>query len=311
MKHISWVRLLTYITGLVNQELLLQNDYLAAENRILRARLPGRLRPSDAERTTLAEIGKRLGRKALANVACVAKPDTILAWYRRLVAQKFDGSKRRTYPGRPRIDPKLEALIIRMAQENSGWGYDRIVGALANLGYQVSEPNRRKCTRTSRPCSSTQAKPKHHLEGIHSTPHGRDGRHRFLHGRSADVARPGDLLHPFLYSPGEPAGLPGRNYSASGPSLDGADGPQRDRRELGISGSAALRPARSGCEVLRVVPGHTGVGRDQTYSTARAKPELERLRRTLGTICERGMPAKADPVRGRFAPPRAGRLQRP
>jgi len=122
MKQNSWVRLLTYITGLVNQELLLQNEYLAAENRILRAQLPARLRLSDLERTTLAEIGKRLGRKTLDQVACVAKPDTILAWYRKLIAQKFDGSKRRSYPGRPRIDPKLEALIIRMAQENSSGG---------------------------------------------------------------------------------------------------------------------------------------------------------------------------------------------
>ena len=139
MKQNSWVRLLAYITGLVNQELLLQNEYLAAENRILWAQLPARLHLSDPERTTLVEIGKRLGRKALARVACVAKPDTILAWYRRLIAQKFDGSRRRSYPGRPRIDPKLESLIIRMAQENSSWGYDRIVGALANLGYHVSD----------------------------------------------------------------------------------------------------------------------------------------------------------------------------
>jgi hypothetical protein len=110
---------------------------LVTENRILRAQSPARLRLSDPERTTLAEIGKRLGRKALAQVACVAKPDTILAWYRRLIAQKLDGSKHRSYPGRPRIDPKVEALIIRMAQENSSWGYDRIAGALANLAYHV------------------------------------------------------------------------------------------------------------------------------------------------------------------------------
>jgi putative transposase len=101
MKDNKWARLLAYITGLVNQELLLQNEYLAAENRILRARVPSRLRLSDPERSTLAEIGKRMGRKALAQVTCVAKPDTILAWYRRLIAQKFDGSKQRTYPGRP------------------------------------------------------------------------------------------------------------------------------------------------------------------------------------------------------------------
>ena len=82
MKENKWVRLLAYITGLVNQELLLQNEYLAAENRILRAHLPARLRLSDPHRSTLAEIGRRLGRKALAQVACAAKPDTILGWYR-------------------------------------------------------------------------------------------------------------------------------------------------------------------------------------------------------------------------------------
>jgi homeodomain-containing protein/integrase-like protein len=139
MKENKWLRLLTYVTGLVNQELLLQNEYLAAENKILRAHLPARLRLSDPERSTLAEIGKRLGRKVLAQVACVAKPATILAWYRRLIAQKFDGSKCRSHPGRPRIEPKLEALIVQMARENSGWGYDRIVGALSNLGYRVSD----------------------------------------------------------------------------------------------------------------------------------------------------------------------------
>ncbi|MCU1334935.1 MAG: Integrase, catalytic region, partial [Bryobacterales bacterium] len=116
----------------VNQELLVRNEYLAAENRILRAKLPSRLRLCDPERATLAEIGRRLGRKALREVACVAKPDTILAWYRRLVAQKFDGSKHRQYSGRPPVSSEVEALVVRMARENSGWGYDRIVGALAN-----------------------------------------------------------------------------------------------------------------------------------------------------------------------------------
>ena len=72
-------------------------------------------------------------------MAGVAQPDTILAWYRRLIARKFDGSKRRSYPGRPPIAGETEALIVRMARENSGWGYDRIVGALANLGHRVSD----------------------------------------------------------------------------------------------------------------------------------------------------------------------------
>ena len=96
-------RLLAYISGLVNQELLLKNEYLAAENRILRSHLPKRLRLTDGERSTLAEIGKRLSRKLLDQVAVVAKPDTILGWYRRLIARKFDGSKHRAYPGRPMV----------------------------------------------------------------------------------------------------------------------------------------------------------------------------------------------------------------
>jgi len=135
----NWARLLAFVTGLVNQELLLRNEYLAAENRILRARLSSRLRLTDAERSTLAEIAKRLGRKALKDIAQVAKPDTILGWYRQLVARKFDGSRQRGYPGRPRVSPEVEELVVRFARENRSWGYDRIVGALANLGHQVSD----------------------------------------------------------------------------------------------------------------------------------------------------------------------------
>jgi putative transposase len=75
---------------------------------ILKAQLNGRLKLSDAERSMLGEIGHRLGRTALAEVATVAKPDTILAWYRKLVAHKFDGPKARRGPGRPRVTRKVE-----------------------------------------------------------------------------------------------------------------------------------------------------------------------------------------------------------
>ena len=135
----DWARILAYITGTVDQELLLRNEYLATENRILKAQLKGRLLLTEAERATLGEIGHRLGRKALADVANAAKPDTILGWYRRLVARKFDGSKQRRSPGRPRVERELEELVVRMARENRDWGYDRIVGALSNLGHQLSD----------------------------------------------------------------------------------------------------------------------------------------------------------------------------
>jgi putative transposase len=135
----DWKHLLAYITGTVDQELLLRNEYLVTENRILRNQIPGRVRLSDGERKTLAEIGQKLGKQALQEVATIVKPDTILGWHRTLVAQKFDGSQQRKAPGRPMIDPELAALIVRMAQENRSWGYDRIVGALANLGFTVSD----------------------------------------------------------------------------------------------------------------------------------------------------------------------------
>ena len=87
----------------------------------------------------MAEIGQKLGKKALEEVATIVKPDTILAWHRKLVAQKFDGSQQRKALGRPKIDAELEVLVVRMAQENRSWGYARIVGALANLGYTISD----------------------------------------------------------------------------------------------------------------------------------------------------------------------------
>jgi len=116
-------------------------------------------------------------------VACVVKPETILAWYRKLIAKKFDGSKHRRYPGRPPIEPKLEALIVQMARENSCWGYDRIVGALANLGYTVSDQT--VCGKRSQAAwyrAGAKTRPKHDMEGIHSIAFGCVSWHRLLYG---------------------------------------------------------------------------------------------------------------------------------
>ena len=118
----DWKTLLAYITGTVDQELLLRNEYLVTENRILRNQIKGRVRLSDGERKTLAEIGQKLGKQALQEVATIVKPGTILGWHRQLVAQKFDGSAQRQSPGRLPIDPELEALVVRMAEENRSWG---------------------------------------------------------------------------------------------------------------------------------------------------------------------------------------------
>ena len=113
-------------------------DYLREENRVLREQLGGRpLRLTDAQRRRLAVRGERLGRRALTQVASIVTPDTILRWYRRLIAKKYDGSVRRRR-GRPMTSRELAELVVRMAEENPGWGYTRIRDALANLGHQIA-----------------------------------------------------------------------------------------------------------------------------------------------------------------------------
>src|ERR1700694_3639450 len=100
-RFMDWPRILAYVTGTVDQELLHRNEYLVAENRILSDQANARLLLSDSEKKTLAEIGYPLGRKALEDVANAAEADTILGLEGKLVTQKFDGSNARRKVGRP------------------------------------------------------------------------------------------------------------------------------------------------------------------------------------------------------------------
>src|SRR3989454_6771932 len=114
--------------------------YLQEENRILKAQRGGRrLRLTDTERRRLAALAHPLGRKRLKEVATLASPDTLLRWYKRLIAQQFDGSTQRRPLGRPRVAEEIEQLVVRMAEENPTWGYRRIQGALANLGHAIDK----------------------------------------------------------------------------------------------------------------------------------------------------------------------------
>src|SRR5262245_57791558 len=114
--------------------------YLQEENRVLKAQLGNRrLRLTDLERRRLAALAHPLRRTHLQEVATIATPETLLRWYHRLIAQKFDGSRQRRPCGRPRIAEEAEQLIVRMAEENPTWGYRRIQGALANLGHRLDK----------------------------------------------------------------------------------------------------------------------------------------------------------------------------
>jgi putative transposase len=132
--------LIAMVAGWVQRHQQQVITYLQEENRILKAQLGGRrLRLTDTERRRLATLAHPLGRQRLKELAAVATPDTLLRWYKRLIAQKYDGSRQRQTLGRPCVAAEIEQLVVRMAEENPSWGYRRIQGALANLGHHIDK----------------------------------------------------------------------------------------------------------------------------------------------------------------------------
>ncbi|MCB1652954.1 MAG: integrase core domain-containing protein [Pseudomonadales bacterium] len=136
-----WQLLLAILCGWATER---QQQIIEFQNSQIEAllRLHGRKRIllSDEQRRLLAVKGKALGRKALRELTTIVTPDTILRWHRELVAKKWDYSDlRKKSPGRPRIRQVIVDLILKFARENPTWGYDRIQGALANVGYYISD----------------------------------------------------------------------------------------------------------------------------------------------------------------------------
>src|SRR6267378_3459703 len=130
--------LIVSIAGWMNQHQHRVIEYLIEENRVFREQMGNRrVRFSDDQRRRLAAKAKKLGRKLLAEITTIVTPATLLAWHRKLIAQKYDGSSNRR-PGRPRTATEISNLVIRMAEENRSWGYRRIQGALANVGHVVA-----------------------------------------------------------------------------------------------------------------------------------------------------------------------------
>lgn len=121
--------LVIVLAGWMNQQQQYVIEYLREENRVLREQLGNRrLRFTDDQRRRLAMRAKDLGRKLLAEVGSLVTPDTLLAWHRKLIAQKYDGSARRK-SGRPGTQKEIAGLVVRMAEENHDWGYRRIQGS--------------------------------------------------------------------------------------------------------------------------------------------------------------------------------------
>jgi len=137
--HWATLPLIATVARLLCRELTLQVDYLLLENRILKDKIDGRIRFTDNERLSLAKAALALGRELMRQVVNIVKPDTILAWQRRIEKKKWDYSDRpQRCPGRPRTAGEVEALVCRMARENT-WGYRRISGELAKLGIELTK----------------------------------------------------------------------------------------------------------------------------------------------------------------------------
>ena len=135
-----WQLLLLILAGWINRDQQDAIEYLLTENQVLREKLgKGRILLNDDQRRRLAVKGKVLGRKSLGKLAKIVRPDTLLRWHRELIARKWDHSDKRQSVGRPGIRQQIVDLALRMAQENPSWGYDRIQGALANLGFHISD----------------------------------------------------------------------------------------------------------------------------------------------------------------------------
>jgi putative transposase len=132
--------LITMVAGWINRHQQQLIIYLKAENRVLKSKLSGdRLRLTDTERRRPAALAFALGRKQIKDTASIATPDTFMRWYKRLIAGRFDGRKKRKERGRPRVDEEIELLVMRMTRESPTWGYRRIQGALANLGHSIDK----------------------------------------------------------------------------------------------------------------------------------------------------------------------------
>jgi len=135
-----WQFYVVYLAGWLNREQQEIIDFYRLQvEALLELQGKKRILLTDDQRRLLAVKGKALGRKARRELTTIVTPDTILRWHRKLVAQKWDHSDKRRSVGRPRIRQFIVDSILKFAKENPSWGYDRIQGALANVGYSISD----------------------------------------------------------------------------------------------------------------------------------------------------------------------------
>jgi putative transposase len=133
--------MVTCLAYCLDQELWKAIDYLKEQVRVLKEQQEKdqRILLDNRQRMRLATKAKQLTRELLEQTSVLFTPETVLQWYRRLIAQEYDGSKNCKHPGRPKISQEITDLVIRFKEENPRWGYTRICDYLVYLGHKIGE----------------------------------------------------------------------------------------------------------------------------------------------------------------------------
>ena len=142
MKQKLLITLVTYLAYCIDKELYKAIDYLREQVRVLveqQEKQNKRILLTNSQRMRVAAKAKRLSRRMLEQCTVLFTPDTILGWFRKLIAEKYDGSQHRTSPGRPRITEEIVNLVIKFKEENPRWGYKKIRDQIVYLNYKISK----------------------------------------------------------------------------------------------------------------------------------------------------------------------------
>ena len=292
-------------TGWVNRHQDDLIEYLREENRVLREYLgPRPLRLTDAQRRRLAVRGHKLGRRVLRQVAGIVTPDTILRWYRRLIAKKYDGSACRRR-GRPMTRSEVAALVVRMAVENPQWGYTRIRDALLEPRAHDRPDHGEADLARPRDRPGSRTEPTHALEDVPTGALGRLGGLRSVHGRGADAGRAQAVSCLLRDRAADPPRDHRRDPSATGRRVDGAAGPQSDPPGRWLPADCAASDSRPRS------PLHSCLWRDPDERRRSADPtsaeesQSQCLCRAVRPVDQGGVSQSSRPTRrGSFAPHR-------
>ena len=298
--------LLFILVGWVHRQQQDVIEYLRAENRALVEQLGGkRLRFTDAQRCRLARKAKSLGGQRLREISPIVTPDTLLRWYRELVARKYDGSARRG-PGRPRIPGEIQQLIVEMASDNPRWGYTRIKGALANLG--IHRRQKHDQASPGREWNRPRGRKADELEDVPEGVLGSDRCDGLLHDRRGHVARSRSVLRTLRDRPQDASDRDRWNRRLSRRAVDAPDRPKSHRRRGRIPASKPLphsRPRSSLHEGLRRNPREF---RSTSREASEPQPESQRLCRAIRSVYQVGVLGAGDSDRGRAPSTRRTRV---